>query len=157
MRDAKIDVEHIRNELKALSDSLTNDVDVAKVRGELHSISRRFYRLHDLQRMGLKSIPETQNTDKGANAPRSEAAGLLQDLERQGLFLVPVGVLESWLPILMKGQSREDKSKWAMLAAEKIEDVGEREDEVCEFTRRVYTFLLKQVQSLSKKPTNSEN
>lgn len=150
LRAAQIDVEQMRNELKALSDGLTNDVDDAKVRGELHSISRRLYRLHDLQRMGLKSIPETQNTDKGTNAPRSEAAGLLQDLERQGLFLVPVGVLESWLPILMKGQSREDKSKWAMLAAEKIEDVGEREDDVCEFTRRVYTFLVKQVQSLQE-------
>ena len=45
----------------------------------------------------------------------------------------------------MKGQSREDKSKWAMLAAEKIEDVGERNEDVWLFIHTVYDFLQKQL------------
>jgi hypothetical protein len=41
----------------------------------------------------------------------------------------------------MRGQSREDKSRWAVLAAEKIEDVGERDDDVWLFVRSVRDFL----------------
>ena len=84
----------------------------------------------------------------------AEKIGLRRDVERLvaelrdvGLFLVPVGELESWLPILMKGHSRTDKSQWAMLAAERIEDVGERTDDVWQFVRTVYQFLDRQLEA----------
>jgi len=150
----EIDGDQLQSELRSLADGLTKDVDGAKIRGKLNGIGKRLYGLHDLQQRGLESIPQTQSTDKGLDITRSDVAEMLQGMERQGLFLVPVGVLECWLPILMKGHSREDKSKWAMLAAEKIEDVGQRDDDVWEFTRRVYSFLVDQVKSFSKNPNN---
>ena len=48
----------------------------------------------------------------------------------------------------MKGQSREDKSNWAMLAAEKIENVGERDEDVWRFVRSVYDFLQEELANL---------
>lgn len=153
---AKIDAEQVRTELKTISDDLTENIDDAKVRGKLQSISRQLYKLNDLQQKGIVAIPEVIETKGTKISLRKDVNVLLSDLESHGLFLVPVGELESWLPILMKGQSREDKNKWAMLAAEKIEDVGERDSDVWEFTRRVYSFLLNKVQILSMKPTDSE-
>jgi len=137
------DVEEVRDELRELANDLDKNSNNAKVRGQLQGISKRLYKLHQLQEKGLNAIPET-----GVDITRSVAAKLLDELEREGLFLVRVGVLENWLPVIMKGHGHADKSKWAMLAAEKIEDDGERDDDIWEFMRRVYGFLLDQMQSL---------
>jgi len=155
-RAKQTDIEEVQKELRVLADGLAKNIDDAKVGGKLQSIGKRLYKLHALQQKGLEAIPETYDSD-GPGISRSAAAELLKDLERQRLFLVPVGELESWLPVVMKGQSREDKSKWAMLAAEKIEDGGERDEGIWEFMRRVYRFLVDQMQTLSEKPSNQED
>jgi len=146
----QIDVEQVRTQLKTISDDLTENFDDAKVRGKLQSISRQLYKLNNLQQKGMEAIPEVIETDGTKIQLRSEVNTLLSDLEAHGLFLVPAGELESWLPILMKGQGREDKNKWAMLAAEKIEDVGERQEDIWQFMRIVYNFIQKQLRLFSK-------
>ena len=49
----------------------------------------------------------------------------------------------------MKGQGREDKSQWAILAAEKIEDTGERNEDIWKFIHAVSEHLLKQLEALA--------
>jgi len=149
-----IDPEGIQNELKTLSQE---PIDLAKngdskLRGDLQRIIRELYKLHLLQQQGLEAIPKTIDADGIAVSLRSDVRALLWDLGSHGLFLVPVGELESWLPVIMKGHSREDKSKWAMLAAEKIEDSGERDDDIWKWFHTVYDFLEKCVRSLSTVP-----
>jgi len=129
----------LRELAKTKTDSTKND-DV-ELRGKLQDIVSRMSRLHDLALRGLDAIPESHSVRNGTVTLRDDVRGLLQDLGSYGLYLVPVGELESWLPILMKGHSREDKSKWAMLAAQKVEDVGERNDDVWQFMRSVYEYL----------------
>ena len=148
----QIDVEQIQTELNTISDELTENVGDARVRGKLQSISRQLYKLNNLQQKGIEAIPEVFENGGSTIQLRAEVNSLLSDLGTYGLFLVPVGELESWLPILMKGQSREDKNKWAMLAAEKIEDVGEREEDIWQFMRTIYNFIQDQLQLLSKVP-----
>ena len=138
-----VDPQEMQNELKELGQE---PIDLAKnedekLRRKLLQLARRLYRLHDLQQRGLEAIPE-KHTDGGTTVSlRDDVRSLLDDLQSHRLFLVPEGELESWLPIVMKGQSREDKSKWAMLAAEKIEDNGERNEGVWQFIHSVYDRL----------------
>jgi len=124
----------------------------AKLRGELSGIVRMLYRLHHLQQRGLEAIPETVTMPDSSVFLRIELNTLLSDLQSHGVFLVPVGELESWLPVQMRGHSREDKSRWAMLAAEKIEDIGERHGDVWEFIKAVYEFLEKRQRRLPTTP-----
>jgi hypothetical protein len=128
----------------------------AKLRGRLQDIVNKLYRLHDLKERGIEAIPGEYEEGKIKIALKQDVQTLLSTLEKHGLFLVPVGELESWLPILMKGQSREDKSKWAMLAAEKIEDVRERDDDVWQFLRSVYRFLQQRLETTIETQAISE-
>ncbi len=99
-------------------------------------------RLRDIKERGLDTIQDS--------TLRANVEILLSELGKVGLFLVPVGELESWIPKIMKGHSRENKSQWAMLAAEKIEDVGERNKDVWSFIRTVYDFLNRGLEQLAK-------
>ena len=121
--------------------------DDVKIRGRLIDIANKMSQLHDLKLRGLDAIPKSYSVNGSSEFLRDNVDNLIKDLASYGLFLVPVGELESWLPVLMKGQSREDKSKWAMLAAEKIEDVGERDDDVWQFIRSIYDFLKQSLQT----------
>jgi len=141
-----IDPDGIQLELKALCEApidLSKDEDV-RLRGKLSGLTNRLYRLRVLQNGGIDAIPERIGQAGTETSLRREVETLVKTLQEQGLFLVPVGELESWLPILMKDESREDKSKWAMLAAERIEKVGELEEGVWLFIRAVHDFLQKQ-------------
>ena len=117
----------------------------ARLRGELLHLAARLHKLQKLQEEGLGAIPEHYSEGAATMSLRGNVRTLLDELQEHGLFLVPVGELESWLPILMKGHSREDKSRWAMLAAEKIEDSGERNEGLWQFIRTLYDFLQKQL------------
>jgi hypothetical protein len=138
-----IDPNAIQEKLNALAQTpidLNRDDDV-KLRRELLKAADDLSRLRELQQRGLEAIPEEYDDGKTKTLLRSKVRQMLSEIEELGLFLVPVGELESWLPILMKGSSREDKSRWAMLAAEKVEDAGERDDDVWLFIRTVYGYL----------------
>ena len=124
--------------------------DDTKLRSSLLRMAKDLYRLHDLQQHGLNAIPECYEDDSISHSLRADVQTLLCDLQEVGLFLVPVGELESWVPALMKGISREDKSRWAMLAAEKIEDAGERKNDVWSFIRAVSDFLNSRLEQIAK-------
>ncbi len=153
-RASHINPVAIQEKLKTISQTpidLIQNEDKG-VRRSLQRIISDLSRLRDLQQRGLEAIPEIHNNGESEVTLRKNVKMLLSKFEEWGLFLVPVGELESWLPILMKGHSRNDKSQWAMLAAEKIEDVGERDEDVWHFILRVYDFLDKRL----KKFVNEE-
>ena len=106
-------------------------------------------RLHDFKQRGLDAISSHADDGTSKTSLSGEVEAILKELQKVGLFLVPVGELESWLPILMKGQGREDKSQWAILAAEKIEDTGERNEDIWKFIHAVSEHLLKQLEALA--------
>lgn len=147
-----IDPQAVQEKLNTLAQTpikLTENED-SKLRGELQRLLTLLSRLGDLQQRGLEAIPENYDNGNTTTSLRSDVKGVVSDLEAMGLFLVPVGELESWLPKLMKGLSRENKSSWAMLAAEKIEDVGERNNDVWLFVRTVYDFLDERLEKLAQ-------
>ena len=147
-----VDPEALQQELKGLAQSPIDPTknEDAKLRGKLLDIANRLYKLQHLQQHGLNAIPEHCYEGATTVSLRDNVQTLVAKLQEDGLFLVPVGELESWLPVLMKGQSREDKSKWAMLAAQKIEDVGERDEDIGQFIRKVYDFLQEQLRASSQ-------
>lgn len=140
----QIDPLEIQTELQDMSKSpidLSKDEDI-QLQGKLRRLSDRLYRLKKFKEKGVDSVQGAADAGGAGKVDlRTELQDLVQVLHTYGLFLVPVGELESWLPVLMKGQGREDKSRWAVLAAEKIEDVGEREEDVWQFIRSIRVFL----------------
>lgn len=139
-----------RSELQAELQALAQDPEFGrdapeKFRGRLLKIADRLNKLYDFQAKGVDGIPEQDNSGSSNEALRHEVTEVIASLGEIGLFIVPVGVLESWLPVLMRGYDRNDKSRWAMLAAEKIEDVGERDDDVWAFVRKVSRYLEKKL------------
>ena len=137
-----IDLTEVKEQLKSISQEPTGgDADWNKIRGKLQRLVAMMYSLHDLKQKGLDAVPEKHSVGTDTVLLRKDVEAVLADLASHGVFLVPVGELESWLPVLMKGSSREDKSKWAMLAAEKIEEVGETDGDVWGFVHDVAAYL----------------
>ncbi len=144
---SRIDPNTLQEELKQLS---LVPIDLQKngdtqLRNKLQNIVDRLSKFHSLKERGIEAIPEEDSEGTTQGSLRQEVQILIDDLQEYGLFLVPVGELESWLSVLMRGQSREDKSKWAVLAAEKIEDIGERTEDIWLFIQKVHIFLQKQL------------
>ena len=67
----------------------------------------------------------------------------MSDLSDQGLFLVSCGELESWMPQLMQGVPRENKSLWATEAARKIEDHGKGDDDILAYIESIVRHIKK--------------
>ena len=68
---------------------------------------------------------------------------LISELDEHGLFLVPCGELESWIPQLMQGVSRENKSLWATEAARNIEDHERGEDDIWAYIEKIIQHIKK--------------
>ncbi len=61
--------------------------------------------------------------------------------KRYGLFLVPVGELEDWVPHLVQdGPSRKKKAEWANYAANQIRESPSQEGDVWEFVKSMAFF-----------------
>jgi energy-coupling factor transporter ATP-binding protein EcfA2 len=105
---------------------------VSELRSELSLLSREFSPQQNLKLKGLAGAPE---------GLQGEINSLIADLKRSGLFLVPCGELESWVPMLMSGVTRENKSLWATEAARRIEDHGEREDDIWAYIRSIVGYF----------------
>ena len=106
-----VDSKYIQEELAKVVQELLDPAggDEARIKGKLHHLAQQLNRLRELAERGLDAIPEHFSRGTTPVALRMEVQSLLTKLQTHGLFLVPVGELESWLSILMKGQSREDK------------------------------------------------
>jgi ABC-type transport system involved in cytochrome c biogenesis ATPase subunit len=71
-----------------------------------------------------------------------------------GVFLVPVGELEEWVPDLVaSGPSKTKKSEWANFAANRIRETTSRQDDVWDFVRQMATFQRDEGARLAGYPT----
>ncbi|NGZ97850.1 MAG: hypothetical protein CV089_17300 [Nitrospira sp. WS110] len=111
---------------------------VSELRRELSLLSRELSPQQDLKSKGLAGAPESL---------RGEISSLITELKRSGLFLVPCGELESWVPMLMTGVTRENKSLWATEAARQIEDHGEREGDIWAYVRSIVDYFERRPES----------
>ncbi|WP_375771976.1 AAA family ATPase [Archangium gephyra] len=66
---------------------------------------------------------------------------LLRPLAERGIFVVPEGELESWLPSLTQGVGRSDKPKWLMKVFERLGDEPDQPGYVQPGPQDVWTFL----------------
>ena len=72
---------------------------------------------------------------------RDRLEALVADLRALGVFLVPVGELECWVPTLMQNVPRLKKAAWATAAAERIEEHGPAEEDVWKFVSDIAAYL----------------
>ena len=106
----------------------------SQLRSGLNSLYRELNPIQKLKLKGVTGAPE---------ALQGDLKTLMSELNDQGLFLVPCGELESWMPQLMQGVSRENKSLWATEAARKIEDYGKGEDDIWAYIERIVQHIKK--------------
>lgn len=82
---------------------------------------------------GLKGLPTGLEKDVKA---------ILEKAEMYGIFLVPNGELESWVPELMGPHNKDNKSLWATEAARKIEEHGKGNDDIWVYVEQLMRFIL---------------
>ncbi|QDT79453.1 hypothetical protein Mal35_29110 [Gimesia maris] len=65
----------------------------------------------------------------------------LNKCQEIGIFLVPVGELEDWVPDLVKnGPSKKKKAEWANYAAIQIRETNPRENDIWDFVCKIAMF-----------------
>ncbi len=139
---------HTENELCAELQAIINlDLSWAVV-GQLGEIRRK---LSDLS----AGLSLTARLKKGIGSLRSETVypdlnALLGDCRSHGLFLVPAGELEDWVPELtVGGPSKKKKAEWANYSANKIREAPVGTDDVWAFVRRMAEFQQDTINRLS--------
>jgi hypothetical protein len=116
---------------------LSAEMDWSKARDaavcrQLRKIANDLDRIKRLKRGGVAALPpELEGT----------VNGIVQDLSRYGLFLVPVGELEQWFDQSEVPVSKENKWGWANAAAAYISNAGPRGGGVWQFIEGVARFL----------------
>lgn len=136
--------DELRVELRSIIDM---DLSWANV-SQLADIKRK---LSDLS-VGLSL---TARLKKGVESLRSEPVypdlnALLSHCRSHGLFLVPAGELEDWVPELTAGgPSKRKKAEWANNAANKLRDAMIGTDDVWAFVRRMAEFQRDAINRLS--------
>ncbi len=136
--------EELRNELQAIIDidlSWANVCQLADIRRKLSDLSA--------------GLSLTARLKKGVESLRSEPVypdlnALLGECRGHGLFLVPAGELEDWVPELAAGgPSKKKKAEWANYAANKLRDAPVGTDDVWAFVRRMAEFQRDTINRLS--------
>lgn len=107
----------------------------ASLKSKLIRIIERLNRLAVVKRCGVAGVPDER---------KQEALSLLKDLQEQGIFVVPRGALESWVPTLTT-TSRENKALWATEAAQKIEDAGRCPNDIWDFGNGIVVYIVKRL------------
>jgi AAA domain, putative AbiEii toxin, Type IV TA system len=102
------------------------------IRKRLTLLSADLDRMTRLKTGGLHAMPSDLSL-------RMQA--LLESLRGYGLFLVPLGELESWLDGQGVQASRKKKWAWANEAATLIRSKGAQENDIWDFTRKVGKYL----------------
>jgi len=123
---AKPENESLNELTVAVSQLMTQlaskDHTLSGARSALRRIERSGSEWEPLKRQGLAGVPL---------AVRAEANEITKELSALGLFIVPVGELESWMNL---GTSQ--KSKWIVAALQKLHD-GECPPQLKEFVSRI--------------------
>lgn len=136
--------DELRVELQGILDlklSWKNASQVTDIRRKLSDLS-----------VGLSL---TARLKKGVESLRSEPVypdlnALLGDCRSHGLFLVPTGELEDWVPELTAGgPSKNKKAEWANFAANKLRDAPIGNNDVWSFVRKMAEFQRDTINRLS--------
>ena len=118
---------NLKTELKELLDQLNNNKhsELSYLKSALERIKDNTSKWKGIKQNGINSLPkDLQEVTKN----------LLSSLKNIGLFVVPVGELEQWIPLDVK------KQKWAVQALEKLES-EETPQSVKSFITEVKQFL----------------
>jgi hypothetical protein len=124
------------NELRPLLEGAdTWDLkQVVAISSQIKKLLARLNRLASLKSYGIE--------DPQAALQKGEIASLLKEFRGFGLFLVPQGELESWVPDLMNDTiSKENKAPWATEAARRIEEHGRGPNDVWDFVKSVESYI----------------
>ncbi len=122
--------ERLRNVLSAEMDwSREHDAVVCR---QLREIANEVDRMKRLKNGGITLLPDDV---------RDAVKQIVQDLNKYGLFMVPVGELEQWFEQSEVLVTKQNKPAWANAAAAYIRNNEVREDGVWEFIRAVARFL----------------
>jgi hypothetical protein len=122
-------------ELRPLLTDAGNWKDIQKeasLRSKLNKLIGRLNKLALVKSIGIDGVPEDL---------KGEAQALLGDVQKFGVFLVPRGELESWVPNLMRDTTKENKSLWATEAARKIEERGPADNDIWDFVKAIVSFI----------------
>jgi AAA domain, putative AbiEii toxin, Type IV TA system len=134
-RDPELSRDAAINELKLLLEG-ANTWDLKQVvekASQIKEILTRLNPLLSLKSNGIDSVPADLKDEIGA---------LLEEFKTVGLFLVPRGELESWVPDLMNDTtSKENKAPWATEAARRIEAHGRGPNDVWDFVESIESHI----------------
>ena len=125
--------DSVREKLKQL---LNKEVDWdhggdTEIRGELESISRKIARSRKLKNVDTIRLPSDL---------RQDIEQCLKSLREYGIFLVPVGQLEDWLPGQDLG-SRNRKAEFAVAASAWIQEHGHQQDPLWDFVGNIAEYF----------------
>ncbi len=129
------DEKQLRAKLQGIIDSDLSWADV----GQLGETRRQLSNLS-------AGLSLTAKLKQGVESLKSEPVypdlqALLGNCRGHGLFLVPVGQLEDWVPELTAdGPSKKKKAEWANYAANKLRDAPIGTNDVWAFVRRMADF-----------------
>lgn len=100
-------LEKLQQNLAQFSEQLKEDKhSLSGARGALNRIRRETSNWSHVKKLGIEGIPEQE---------RKTAEDLIQEVKKDGLFIVPVGELEGWLDL-----DTRQKSKWIVHALEAL-------------------------------------
>jgi hypothetical protein len=131
-----ISEQSVRNELdgiKALAQSWEKRDDIP-VAVKLSALRKRIDRLHELKSKGVAAF-------ESSSVLKQQLEEIITRCRAIGIFLVPCGQLENWVPHLMQGVSKENKPEWADEAARRIKEAREKIGDIWHFVKSVAAFL----------------
>jgi hypothetical protein len=136
--------DQAHEELKALAEEGPRNWprgDDNVLRGKLNKIVKRLKRIGRLKEGGMSAYVDHQTIHENLRA-------LIEECSKIGLFLVPVGELEDWIPHLMAADWPRDKgpkSERATVTAERIRRAQVKDGDVWAFTESVLKYLKQQL------------
>jgi ABC-type Na+ transport system ATPase subunit NatA len=154
----------IFNEVRALGPIF----DEVAIRNELSDILSQTFDWNDSSQLKWireklsvlnAGLSQTSRLKKGLDSLTSyrvyhDLVAFLNRCRTVGVFLVPVGELEDWVPDLVtSGPSKKKKAEWANFAANRIRETPSRSDDVWDFVRQMATFQRDEGARLAGYPT----
>ena len=103
-----------------------------EIRGELESVSRDIARSRKLKNVDSAGLPYQL---------RQDIEQCLKSLKEYGIFLVPMGELEDWLPEQNLG-TRTRKPEFAVATAAWIQEQGRQQDPLWDFVGSIAEYFL---------------
>ena len=109
--------------------------DDNKLRSKLNDLEQRVKRIRRLKEGGVKAYDQHPDI-------REMFVDLIPRCHQLGVFLVPVGELEDWVPSLMTdcGKSRP-KLERALVMADRIRTAADKTGDIWVFTQTVMQYL----------------